>query len=296
MMIKRGIILILIIVLSLPLISCKGTAPEDSEIVSGDVDVENNKIDEAEIKELGVKAEGMIREQNWSEAGSYLSQAKELSQGREILAIKNGDQILNDDWVEDAIIQALIGDFVFTKEDTRLFMEGEGFRKPEEPKQEIFEGEALEALEWFRNYRSWLLDMLVIPGESFFENKSERPAIILFSLDSFQELTQIRKKYMANGYDDYSSVISYWIEIEDKVLYLSGLGGFGLNDTFLELAVSTNEILNFEVKEDAVVFEIFHYGAGYDVWEGVYIVTFEIERKEDGTFRVGSYNYVRAEE
>lgn len=326
---KRMITLTLLIALSFTLIGCKiGDSKNQGSPASG-VETEANNLKDKEqikngegktsgqgeisdqqgtdvgkvrqgdwqerVKELIHKSEKMIQEKNWSEAGNYLSQAKEISNGDQILSVKHRDDIEDTGWIEDSFIDALIGGYVFTKEDTRILLQQEDFRIPEQPKEEILKREANEVLGWFRDYQIWRMNMAVIPLDYYYTSRPERPVVVLFLGDALDELTEVRKKFLASGYGEYRELNSYWIELGGITLHHSGFGGFGLWDTFLELSNPDNDLLDLEVNQNEVIFKIYKRGPGYDVWEGTYEIRYQVERKTDGTFRVGDYKYTRME-
>lgn len=292
---KVLITLLMVIISSFTLISCNVEAPEKDVVQSPEnPNEEESQKQIREIEGLLQNAEKMIREKKWSEAGSYLLQAKEMSK-ESILQVKHPSDYNIYPPVEDEIIKALAGGFVFTKEDARLFMDQPQFKKPEEPKIEVLGRDGREVLNWFANYRSWYLSMVVIPGDYYFDTRPEGSEVILFLGDSLEELTDIRQKYLKEGYDEYRDMGSYWVKIGGETFYYSLAGGFGLEDGFLELSSPTNDILDFKISDNEVYFKISNNASGGVLLEGVYDVTYEIERREDGTFRVGDYKYSREE-
>ena len=166
--------------------------------------------------------ENEISKDNWSQAGAILFETKEKSEEESIYLL---DQKTD---TEDRIIDALIEERVFTKEDTQRFINGDNFIVPEKPIISILDQPGELVLEWFKTYREWMLHIASIPDDSFYEGKNTSAKTILYMEDSLDELSKIRKNYMAEGSDYYPEHNIETIKIGKYNFYWIEPGGFGL--------------------------------------------------------------------
>ncbi len=241
---------------------------------------------ESDLVKLTDQIESALSKKSWREAGVSLEKTKEMIEVEddskpyveEYLA-NYGDIDLTKAFSEtNKIISLLQNEKVITKDQVIEFIEELEEIRPREPVLEVLEKDAEELYNWFKSLSKWRTGLRQIGLKNG-----------LFEGEGLQKIYAISEEYLQEP------VALYWLytwEIGETTVYyrlpasLHHLGDgtfFGNNTQLVDAEVGKDSLsITLELKETIE-------SLGVKLNPGQYQLTYQVDERDDGTFRVGEY-------